>query len=82
MVLLVMFYLRLIFWAILWRPTEAGSLRSIEFFFKILEFFGEMLEFIWKIPEFFTTSLILGGLSGYNPFIHYWKKNFLLVIVN
>jgi len=34
-----------------------------------------MLEFIWKIPEFlFTTSLILGGLSGYNPFIFYWKK--------
>ena len=25
---------RLIFWAILWRPTEAGSLRSIEVFFQ------------------------------------------------
>ena len=55
-----------------------GQLRLVAseawvFFYQDPWVFWEMLEFIWKIPEFFfTTSLILGGLSSYNTFIHYW----------
>ena len=44
-------YSRLVYWTVFWRPTEAGSLRSIEFSQKSLSFFlvnpSVFLENLW-----------------------------------
>ena len=50
-------YVRLFYWAILWRLIEALGLRRVEFFVRSLSYFGQILELFLEIDNFLSNSV-------------------------